>query len=192
LVSLEAARDRAPGQPTWQHGDTESNLSVAEYRTDDFTEFYRSGYPRLVAALRLAGATDGADLAQEAFARTLRHWRRVRREANPGGYVATTAFRLLRRHERPQSVPLDEVHGAVAGPEEVTVLAMSVHAALATMPPRRREAAVLCLYLDLSAEEAGEAMGVTPSTVRVQLHRARTDLRAALADAPSDGVRRIT
>jgi len=185
LSLSEVARAPAPGQPTWQAGGTEPNLNAAQYSTDDFADLYRSGYPKLVAALRLAGATDGADLAQEAFARTLRHWRRVRQGSNPAGYVTTVAFRLLRRHGRGGAVPLDDAHGAVAGPEAATVAAMSVQAALATMPVRRRQSAVLCLYLEMSAEEAAEAMGVTPSTVRVQLHRARNDLRAALGHTAS-------
>lgn len=181
----EVARAPAPEPATCQAGDTEHNPTVAQYSTDDFADFYRSGYPKLVAALRLAGATDGADLAQEAFARTLRHWRRVCQGSNPAGYVTTVAFRLLRRHRRGQAVPLDDSHGTVAGPEAATVVAMSVKAALAAMPARRRRSAVLCLYLEMSAEEAAEAMGVRPSTVRVQLHRARNDLRAALGDKVS-------
>ncbi len=179
------AGEQASEQPIWHAGGTEPTLSVADYRTDDFTEFYRSGYPRLVAALRLAGASDGADLAQEAYARTLRHWRRVRQGTNPAGYVTTTAFRLMRRHRRPPAVPLEDGDGAVAGPEAATVAAMSVQAVLAEMPARRRESAVLCLYLEMSADEAAEVMGVSPSTVRVQLHRARSDLRAGLADTSS-------
>jgi len=185
LSPPEAVSALRPGPTTCQAEGTPNKLTVAQYRTDDFTELYRSGYPRLVAALRLAGATDGPDLAQEAFARTLRHWRRVRQGSNPAGYVTTTAFRLLRRHRLAPTVPLEDAHGAVTGPEAVTVAAISVHTTLAAMPARRRQAAVLCLYLEMSAEEAAEAMGVSPSTVRVQLHRARADLRAALADTPS-------
>jgi len=188
LSPPEVVSTPPPGLLTCQAAGTENNptVAVAQYRTDDFADLYRSGYPRLVAALRLAGAADGPDLAQEAFARTLRHWRRVRQGSNPTGYVTTTAFRLLRRRRSGQTVPMDDAHGAVPGPEAVTVVAMSVQAALATMPARRRQSAVLCLYLEMSAEEAAEAMGVTPSTIRVQLHRARTDLRAALAGAPSE------
>jgi len=182
LSPPEAVSAQRPGPLTCHAGATENRLAVAQYGTDDFAELYRSGYPRLVAALRLAGATDGPDLAQEAFARTLRHWRRVRQGSNPAGYVTTTAFRLLRRRRLAPAVPLEDRHGAIPGPEEATVAAMSVQATLATMPARRRQAAVLCLYLELSAEEAAEAMGVSPSTVRVQLHRARADLRVALGD----------
>jgi len=166
---------------------TKHEPTVARYGTDDFADLYRSHYPRLVAALRLAGATDPADLAQEAFARTLRHWRRARHGSNPAGYVATTAFRLLRRgHRRESSILLDDAHALSPSPEAAMVVAMTVRQALAAMPPRRRECAVACLYLDMSAEEASQALGVSPSTVRVQLHRARNDLRAALTDPPAE------
>lgn len=67
--------------------------------SESFEDFYREHYPRLTRGLAIAGAGDAAeDLAQEAMARTLASWRRVRRGANPPGYVYTTGFRLLQRH----------------------------------------------------------------------------------------------
>ena len=63
--------------------------------TEDFAELFHTQYPRVVRALVLAGAADAEDIAQEAFARTLRHWRRVRTGANPAGYVFRVAFRLV-------------------------------------------------------------------------------------------------
>ena len=47
---------------------------------DDFVTIYEVHYPRLVRALQIGGLdqTSAEDVAQEAFARTLGHWRRVR------------------------------------------------------------------------------------------------------------------
>ena len=45
-----------------------------EASSDDFVDLFTSQYPKLVGALRVAGAVDRAaaeDIAQEAFARTL-------------------------------------------------------------------------------------------------------------------------
>jgi len=43
---------------------------------------------------------------------------------------------------------------------------------------RRRACALLVLAAGLTSEEAGDALGLAPATVRVQVHRARAELRA--------------
>jgi hypothetical protein len=97
-------------------GPTYANLPLPE--TDDFVELFRMHYPRLVRALVLAGSsTPGAeDLAQEAFARTFRHWRRVRGGTNPAGYVYRTGFRLLRGSGAVPASPIDDLPAAGSDP----------------------------------------------------------------------------
>jgi RNA polymerase sigma factor (sigma-70 family) len=153
--------------------------------TDEFVELYRAHYPRLVAALVLAGADRprAEDLGQEAFARTYRQWARVRTGTNPTGYVYTVAFRLLRRRCRAWNDSFDHHDRVVSGHEDVTIDSLSVAATIEAMPPRRRACATLCFYLGFTATDAGRMLGVEASTVRVQLHRARVDLSRALSDA---------
>ncbi len=158
----------------------------------DFVDCYRSHYPRVVRALELSGTSPGAaeDLAQEAFARSFVHWRRVRRGTNPPGYVYRVAFRLARRSHR---LPLEEAlppeeRGAQAGAPDVAeeaTLRTSAASAIAAMPAARRACAVLCLLAGLPTREAARALGIKESTVRKQLERARADLRRAVAYAPS-------
>jgi DNA-directed RNA polymerase specialized sigma24 family protein len=73
----------------------------------DFVTVYESHYPRLVRALEIGGLdrASAEDVAQEAFARTLVHWRRVRLGTNPPGYVYRTAFRLSRSHWKQEHAP---------------------------------------------------------------------------------------
>ncbi len=148
--------------------------------TADFVAMYEAHYPRLVRALELSGCDrHGAeDVAQEAFARTLGHWRRVRGGSNPPGYVYRTAFRLGRRR-LPESVLLDDEHPTpdVAGEAIANV---SVAEALASMPPRRRTCAVMCFLGGLTPVEAGEALGIAAGTVRKQLELARAELQVKL------------
>lgn len=161
-----------------------ANLSVLV--TDDFVELFRMHYPRLVRALVLAGCGAGAeDVAQEAFARTFGHWRRVRRGPNPAGYVYRVAFRLLRRRGLIAPSPLDDANGpglAVAGPETSAATNVDLERVLVSMPPRRRACAVLCLCLELSPPEAADVLAIAPGTVRKQLDLARASLLAGLAD----------
>lgn len=164
----------------------------AEEATDGFVALYELHYPRLVRSLELAGATRPAaeDLAQEAFARTLGHWRRVSRGSSPAGYVYRVAFRLARRRRRIE-LPLDEeamshaptrAGGDSCGGDiaALATLQAAVAEVLAGMPRARRSCAVLCLVVEMSPKEAGRALGIAESTVRKQLERARADLRLAL------------
>lgn len=146
---------------------------------------YAEHYPRLVRALEIAGAGRAAaeDVAQEAFARTLGHWWRVRGGSNPPGYVYRTAFRLGRKTITLGSPLEEEGPAAPRAREDVeteAVVRVDVEAALAAMPARRRACAVLCLIGGCSPKEAGKTLGIAEGTVRKQVERARNDLRLAL------------
>jgi len=166
-----------------------TDAPVAERRDGGFVDLYRSHYPRLVSALRLAGAppAHAQDAAQEAFARTFRHWRRVRAGANPRGYVTTIAFRILRAgHDLAGTSTVADNDAPVPSHESLVITRAGIEQVLRAMPSRRRACAALCLYLDVSIDDAAESLGISPSTVRVQLHRARQDLRAALGEPVTD------
>jgi RNA polymerase sigma-70 factor (ECF subfamily) len=53
----------------------------------------------------------------------------------------------------------------------------AVRRLLAQLPRGQREALVLVDWLGLSSEEAGQALGVNPGTIRVRVARARQTLR---------------
>lgn len=159
-------------------------VSIATYA--EFDDLYREHYQRLTRALAIAGAGDAAeDLAQEAMARTLARWRHVRKGTNPPGYVYTTAFRLLQRHHRHARTSELARPPTVAGPEGATVTGAVLRQTLDAMPPAQRAVAALCISLGWTTDEAATALRISPSTARVQLHRARADLRAALGE-PAD------
>jgi RNA polymerase sigma-70 factor, ECF subfamily len=164
----------------------------AQQSTSDFVECYLMHYRRVVRALRLGGAdaATAEDLAQEAFARALARWRRVRKGPNPPGYVYRTGFRLLQRSLRrsvresaalPDAVEPDAVE---PGADSAAAAAVDFEAALAGMPPRRRACAVMCMVIGMSVHEAGEALGIADGTVRKHLEEARRDLRGSWDGAP--------
>lgn len=161
-----------------------------------FAALYAEHAARVRRALVLTGVDRemAADVTQEAFARTYAHWRRVQTGTNPAGYVYRVAFRELRRRghlpDRPDGdTAADDVLVDEHGPEERALASVAAGAALlaiAAMPPRRRACALLVFAAGLTAEEAGQALGITASTVRVQVHRARTDLISLPALAPAE------
>ena len=164
---------------------------LPEAVSDDFVDLFLSQYPRLVGALRVAGAERAAaeDLAQEAFARTLSHWRRVRQGSSPAGYVFRVAFRLLSRRGGIVEVPLTDTDPteSAPGPEDSAIARVGVRTALAAMPPRRRACAALCWYLGFTSEEAGAILGIDGATVRTQLERARRAAAAAATEPVVSG-----
>ena len=101
--------------------EEDRTASIAE----DFVTVYEAHYPRLVRALEIGGLDrpSAEDVAQEAFARTLGHWRRVRLGTNPPGYVYRTAFRLSRSHwKREYTLEPDQVSGSDTAAEAVSNL----------------------------------------------------------------------
>jgi RNA polymerase sigma-70 factor (ECF subfamily) len=58
-----------------------------------------------------------------------------------------------------------------------------VTAALEIINPERREAILLCLFSQLTAEEAGQVMGKSPSAVKMLLWRGVRDLRELFASS---------
>ncbi len=149
----------------------------------DFVEVYELHYDRVVRALELGGLDHASaeDAAQEAFARTLARWPRVRTGTNPPGYVYRAAFRIGRRWLRQEAPLLDEVRDHGDFDDEIATR-MAIEAVIAAMPRRRRSCAVLHLAVGLSTKEVAKALGITEGTVRKQVERARADLRFALRD----------
>ena len=153
---------------------------------DDFVTVYEVHYPRLVRALEIGGLDRPAaeDVAQEAFARTLGHWRRVRLGTNPPGYVYRTAFRLSRSQWRREE-PLEFERSARDDPAAEAVSRLALETALARMPGRRRACATLSFVVGLSPKETARALGIAEGTVRKQLSLAREELEYLIAEPPA-------
>src|SRR5450755_2544250 len=113
-----------------------------------FDEFYGMYFDRVARALTLAGADRdlARDAAQEAFARALRRWRKVREMDRPDGWVYVVAMNQLRdqwrrteRHGERAAARDDGTGDNTSG----VATRLSVRDAIATLPPRQRQAVVL-------------------------------------------------
>ncbi len=153
----------------------------------DFVATFQGHYGRMVRALQLSGLDRSAaeDVAQEAFARSLNHWARVRKGANPAGYVYRAAFRQARRSLRARACEGLTEEVAVGGDvSDEATLRVTAQAVLAGMPARRRTCAVMCLVLGFTTKEAARSLGIAEGTVRKQLELARKAIAEALAASP--------
>jgi RNA polymerase sigma-70 factor (ECF subfamily) len=152
-----------------------------------FEAFFRSHHARLFGALSIAtgDGMEAEELMQEAFVRVLTRWARVRGHPDPPGYLYRTAFNLFRDRKRAalvaarRRVGILQADDAFARVDERETVAN----ALKGLSRRQRAAIVLTELLDMSSEEAGELLGVRPSTVRTLASQARTALRRSLEEA---------
>jgi RNA polymerase sigma-70 factor (ECF subfamily) len=157
---------------------------------DGFEDFYRQELARVRRAVFLmcGDAQVAEDAAQEAFARALARWHRLRSHPVRGGWVTTTAMNVGRRHlRRRHTVAVAEV---IDDPD--TAVAIAIRTAVAALPDRQQEAVALHYLLDLPVNDVAVAMGVDPGTVKTHLSRARASLARALADAENDPTEEYT
>jgi RNA polymerase sigma-70 factor (ECF subfamily) len=143
------------------------------------------------ATLVVGDAEVAAEVTQEAFTKLFVHWRKVSGYERPGAWVRRVAIhdamRVARRDERRGRAGVRYLQDPTrvdppAGNERSEQLA----AALGELSPQQR-ATVVLFYLDgLSVAEVAEAIGTSPSTVKVHLHRARRQLGARLDEEVGD------
>jgi len=187
---MDDTATRATAVPLTAAGATHDGVPA------DFEAFFREQHPGVFACFRLLSRdpADAEEIAQEAFLRVWQRWDRVAAMERPDGYLYRTAMNVWRSRTRRAAVALRRlgrrVHAA-DGPTEGGVPAVedrdAVVRALAGLPRRQRAAFVLTEGLDLTSEEAGEAMGVAASTVRVLVARAREALRPESGTGANDG-----
>lgn len=155
--------------------------------TTEVSALFRARYPEMVRLADLLGADDPEDIAQEAFARLIRKYGSLRDPAAALAYVRASVCNLTRnRHRHLRVVRLRTPAARPEDSSEQAVILREDHrevlAALAGLPPRRREAIVLRYWLDLSEREIAAAMGVSPGTVKSNVSRGLAALAAALRE----------
>jgi RNA polymerase sigma-70 factor, ECF subfamily len=145
-------------------------------------------------AVRLTGtAGDGEDLVQDALTRAACGWRTFDGRASFRTWLFQVVVNTFR--DRLDAKGRGAPKGSRVATEELVdtrasdpaaeaqagELGERVAALVSGLPPRQREALVLCAYERLTAPEAAAVLGVSPQNVRTSLHFARERLRAQLA-----------
>ena len=152
---------------------------------DDFEDWYRAEHTRLVNSLFVvSGSVDAArDATDEAFARALERWSRVKTMASPTAWTYRVALNELRRTMRKRARearrgadPHDQRVQAAEGSDQ------EVWKAVAQLSLVQREAIVLRYVADLSEHQIGEVLGRRRGTVASDLSRARAALAAVLRE----------
>ncbi|MEM8620415.1 MAG: sigma-70 family RNA polymerase sigma factor [Actinomycetota bacterium] len=145
--------------------------------SDRFAAFADGPGARLRQVLVAQHGVDlGVDLSADALAYAWEHWERIEPMDNPVGYlyrVARTAGRRQRRLARRDVFPPER-------DREHPPFDIGLHRALVALPERRRACVVLVHVFDWTYAETADALSVTVSVVRNELHRGLRQLRHEL------------
>ena len=181
VAAVEVVDDLAAWQPpSWEQVVREHSARV-----------YRLAY-------RLTGNRhDAEDLTQEVFVRVFRSLSSYTPGTFEGWLHRITTNLFLDQVRRKQRIRFDtladnaadRLPGRDPGPErafEHANLDLDIQNALQELSPEFRAAVVLCDIEGLSYEEIAATLDVKLGTVRSRIHRARAQLRAALAHRAPD------
>jgi RNA polymerase sigma-70 factor (ECF subfamily) len=148
-----------------------------------FGELYRR-YARLVHGIVLSRASpsDADDLVQDVFIIAMQRIATLRDPGAFGGWLAAIARNRVTDHLRrtPRTEELPREIG-ISDPDRTAALA--VLAVIKTLPEAYRETLVLRLIEGMTGPEIASRTGLTPASVRVNLHRGMKLLRERLGGA---------
>jgi RNA polymerase sigma-70 factor (ECF subfamily) len=124
---------------------------------------------------------DAEDLVHDVFLSAMRQLHTLRQDAAFPGWLATIARNRARDHYRrsPETTPLDRDVPAGHGPDGE---ATAVLAAIRSLPAAYCEPLILRLVEGMTGDEIAARTGLTPASVRVNLHRGMKLLRARLTE----------
>ena len=147
---------------------------------DAFGQLYRR-YGRMVHGVLLARMPrdEVDDLVQEVFLKAMRQLGSLREPEAFGGWLATMA-RNAAADARRRGRPTEELPDDVAAPDPGLAEAEAVLRLIRALPEAYREPLVLRLVEGMTGPEIAQRTGLTPGSVRVNLHRGYTLLRERL------------
>jgi RNA polymerase sigma-70 factor (ECF subfamily) len=153
-----------------------------------YSELARASIGRLYATARLILRDDqrAEDATQEALVAA---WRDLSALRDPDRFDAwlrrllvRACYRETRRGKRRWAIEMEVRPSEGSEPDPALDLADrdQIERGFRRLDPDQRTVLVLHYYLGLSLDEAADALGIPPGTVRSRLHRATQAMRAAL------------
>jgi RNA polymerase sigma-70 factor (ECF subfamily) len=157
--------------------------AVAAGDQDAFAQLY-AGYARMVHAILLGRIPrrDVDDLVQDVFLAAYMRIRELREPAAFGGWIAAIARNratdYLRQAREQAELPED-----LAGGDSIETETFAVLEAVRSLPEAYRETLLMRLVEGMTGAEIADRSGLTPASVRVNLHRGMKLLRQKLERA---------
>ncbi|MFI6645354.1 RNA polymerase sigma factor [Streptomyces sp. NPDC050504] len=146
-------------------------------------DFYERMCPKLISRARKAcrNMQDAEDVVQESFAAVLPKWEEYSRYESPDAVVQLVLNRRLwnlqkRRERWLGRVRLAPLPAPTPDPQ-FSAETSELLAVLGELPQRQRTVLVLHAWNGLSTQEIADELGISVSTVRVHMYKARTSLK---------------
>lgn len=162
--------------------DAELVRAAASGDRDAFGLLYQK-FARLVHGTLLARvpAADAEDIVHEVFLQAMKRLHDLRDASAFGAWICAIARRRAVDHHR-RTVILEELPPEIEAHSNPSALAQmrEVLTAIRALPEAYRETLVLRLVEGMSGAEIADATGLTPDSVRVNLHRGFRLLRERL------------
>jgi RNA polymerase sigma-70 factor (sigma-E family) len=143
-----------------------------------------------LAKVMLGDQAAAEDIVQDAFLGLFRRWPALEDQDRALAYLRAsvlngcrTAYRGMTRRDR--ALRLAPTTQDMVSAEESALIGEAnreVMAALRALPARQREAVILRYYLDLSEDQAAQAMNVSRGTVKSATSRGRAALARVLKE----------
>ena len=178
----------SPVAPAAERRPEELRLVDAAQQGDRsaFAELY-AAYARMVHGILLSRVPRGDvdDLAQDVFLQAMQRLRSLRDAAAFGGWLAAIARHRAADHIR-RAPPLTELPEDLGSTDQhqhsqqSQAKALAVLAVIQSLPEAYRETLVLRLVEGMTGPEIAARTGLTPASVRVNLHRGMKQLRERL------------
>jgi RNA polymerase sigma-70 factor (ECF subfamily) len=185
LDSSAAAQTVVPLGGPLTHEQLAAQTDVAAARAGDRAAFGRlyARYLGMVHGILLARVprTDVDDLVQEVFLQAMRKLSSLRDAGAFGGWIAMIARNRAHdffRSSKPETELVDNIAATSGKPDAEALAAL---AAIRSLPEAYRETLILRLVEGMTGAEIAERTGLTPGSVRVNLHRGMAQLREILS-----------
>ena len=154
----------------------------------EYAWFFRTEFPSVLRTVFLILRDRGRaeDIAQDAFMQLYTHWRKVSRYERPEAWVRRIAIRMALRQQKRERMRT-VLERAAVGPALDRATDPDLAEAMKSLSPTQRAIVVLYYYEDRPTAEIVEILGMSQSTVRVHLSRARRHLAELLREeVPGD------
>jgi RNA polymerase sigma-70 factor (sigma-E family) len=155
--------------------DTRAAPAAADRQITELYQAHALGLARL--ALLMLGDRDAAqDVVHDAFLGLYRRWGKLSSVDAAPAYLRASVLNgcrtLLKRRARPLPVVIEESLESAESALIHTEEQRAMLAVIRRLPPRQREVLVLRYYLDMTEDQAAQAMGVSRGTVKSATSRA--------------------
>ena len=173
---------REPSSPATEKLKTEALLveQICAGKSEAFDELYKQFAP-LVHGIVLARAprNDVDDIVQEVFLSAYKNLNALRDRNAVGAWLAMIARNRAAEFYR-TAKPTEELSEDLSRKDNARTEAREILAAIRSLPETYRETLVLRLVEGMTGVEIAEQTGLTPESVRVNLHRGMKLLREKL------------